>query len=240
MSEYEFLLNKCRIDGNRLFLPKSNISNELEVKVLQLIVALGGTLVGKLQFEFPFEVELLIYSHYGERFADKVLDELDLTESDDTIANRLFELIDVEPSNVVLEPSAGGGKLLEKIIERFDTHKIVCYELYQPNRTILKRFNSPQIILQEHCNFLTEETTIKYDRIIAHPPKVKNKDIQHVYKMYEMLQDFGRMVTLTSNRWAEFDTKIEEQFRIWLNKVDAEIYPCVFDNQKYNIIAISK
>ena len=117
---------------------------------------------------------------------------------------------------------------------------MVCYELYQPNRTILKRFNSHQIILQEHCNFLTEETTIKYDRIIAHPPKVKNKDIQHVYKMYEMLRDFGRMVTLTSNRWAEFDSKIEEQFSIWLNKVDAEIYPCVFDNQKYNIIAISK
>ena len=88
------------------------------------------------------------------------------------------------------------------------------------NKTILGKIN--RFVLLDN-DFLSVQESKKYDKIIANPPFAKNQDIDHIHKMYSVLADAGRIVTLASKHWQHCNNKKEREFAEWLHEVGAEV-----------------
>lgn len=72
-------------------------------------------------------------------------------------------------------------------------------------------------------DFLTLDRPQNFDKIIANPPFAKNKDIDHIRKMFECLKPKGRIVSMASNHWRNSGNKKEKDFRLWVAGLDADI-----------------
>lgn len=124
----------------------------------------------------------------------------------------------------VLEPSAGDGAILKQIM-RFDntaSKKLIfdCYELMDINQEKLKQLSYVNLM---GTDFLKDCIVQDYyDVVIANPPFTNNQDIDHIYKMYEVLKPGGTLVTLASTCWYTGSQKKQKDFRDWLNEIGVE------------------
>lgn len=110
-----------------------------------------------------------------------------------------------------LEPSAGTGILADHLAKW--THaKITCVELNKEkcDALIAKQYNTI------HGDFLNIEFKEKFNFIIAAPPFKDNVDVIHIQKMYELLQHWGTIVTLTSPFWLTNNETHQVTFREFL------------------------
>lgn len=207
-------IKKMVVNGNRLELPQGDMfKNYAEVK--SILTKAGGK-YKKNGFEFAVDAQS-IYARIcgGEVVNDKKKYQFFATP--DSLAKRVVDLAGIESRHVVLEPSAGQGALL-KFINAEIVHAV---ELMKENVDVIHReFPHVNLICGD---FLTVLGIQPYDRIVANPPFTKNQDIDHVKRMYEMLADGGRMVSIMSTSWVNGSQKKQQQFRDWLIKVGAEV-----------------
>ncbi len=69
------------------------------------------------------------------------------------------------------------------------------------------------------ADFLESDLLLKFNRIIANPPFSKNQDIDHIQRMYQHLDNGGRLVSFASTHWQFANGKKETAFRKWLDIV---------------------
>lgn len=111
----------------------------------------------------------------------------------------------IRPNMLVLEPSAGIGRLVGAVIEASDMDVGVrCYEL-DPKRAakLRERFGEIQVngralIPVVECDFLTRTPLPIYDRVVMNPPFAKQADIDHVMHAFNFLAPGGRLVAIMS------------------------------------------
>lgn len=114
----------------------------------------------------------------------------------------------------ILEPSAGEGFLANKIKEFFPKSKIECIELNLEKWKKLLDNGFHSI----HGDFLKLDFgNDKYDLIFAAPPFKGNVDLEHIMKMYDLLNDTGEIVSLTSPYWFTNNEPLQIKFREWLS-----------------------
>ena len=123
---------------------------------------------------------------------------------------------DLKKTDVVLEPSAGRGAIVERILPL--VKKVEMCELMPENREHLEKEKGYEVAWGD---FLALNTSWKYDKIIANPPFTKNQDIDHVLKMYEHLNPKGRIVTIMSSSWVDGKQNKQLKFKEWLKEVGA-------------------
>lgn len=118
----------------------------------------------------------------------------------------------------ILEPSAGDGALLKALYEKHpklkDVQIDVC-ELMPLNREKLLSMDGNINILSE--DFMKVPMDKGYDFIMANPPFTKNQDINHVMKMFNHLNEDGRMVVITSTHWVHSTNSLEQTFKQFIN-----------------------
>lgn len=130
------------------------------------------------------------------------------------LARRMAILFDIQPDDLILEPSAGQGALITACIEQGANETQIRYcELDPKNRITL--------VCKGYKNFLTDNfldltTAIRFDKIIANPPFSNNQDIDHVRHMFRLLKPGGRMVVLTSPAWTFGSRRKQIDFREWI------------------------
>jgi type I restriction-modification system DNA methylase subunit len=125
-------------------------------------------------------------------------------------------------SYTILEPSAGTG-FLANYIKYFFKERIMqsiknsltidCIELNKDKFDILSK-DFPNSI---HGDFLKLDITKKYDFIIAAPPFKGNTDLEHIMKMYDLLEDYGEIMSLTTPYWFTNNEPLQVKFREWLS-----------------------
>lgn len=120
------------------------------------------------------------------------------------------------PMTKVLEPSAGKGDLVKGILDAYHNLDLDCVELNKESREVLieKGYN---VVGNDFLTFNTEK---RYDAIIACPTYKNNVDLEHIMHMYDLLDDYGFIVSLTQPLWTVKNSEIQVKFRKWLeNKV---------------------
>jgi phospholipid N-methyltransferase len=128
------------------------------------------------------------------------------------IADRLVKLADIEDDNMILEPSAGQGAIIEAILRKHPNANIGAIELMEVNSIILKKKGFTHL-----CGDFLQQPAIEfYDRIIANPPFSKNQDIDHVLHMYKCLTPGGILVSIMSEHWIKSNNRKEKDFKQWL------------------------
>ena len=89
----------------------------------------------------------------------------------DHILNYMTTLLDLQENQELLEPCAGHGAFIDRLLEKNKKIKIDAYDLNSENVEILKTKYSELNIKVEHLDFLLHENyNKKYDRILANPP----------------------------------------------------------------------
>jgi len=137
------------------------------------------------------------------------------------VARTLIEELRLTDDIKILEPSAGEGMIIDEIYRNYDLKNIHidCVELNKEKYEVLKSkgYNA------HHVDFLKYETDVKYDRIIAAPPFKNNIDLEHIMRMYSMLDKNGILVSLTTPYWMTNNEGHQIGFRGWLKNKDYRI-----------------
>jgi 16S rRNA G1207 methylase RsmC len=135
----------------------------------------------------------------------------------------MVELADIQPNELVLEPSAGQGAIAKFFPKQNPVHLV---ELNSQNIEVLDRLNQDGVF---GCctlypgNFLEDERMI-YNKIIMNPPFSKQQDIDHVLHAYNTcLKDGGRLVSIMSEGTFFRQNKKAVEFRKLLDEVGYSI-----------------
>lgn len=217
----EDVLKQCTLVDNVLKLPNIQLSSNTYNKVKQCILEAGGSWVGgKTQgFSFPFNADR-VFSSLKEGKRCDLKGDFQFFETPENLCDQVVGLLPKTiPSNAkVLEPSAGRGALIKAFHKVFDNN-VDCFELMPENVEFLKKLDGCDLIGSDFMSCSNRT----YDIIVANPPFCGNQDIKHLRKMYELLNEGGCVVCITSSHWDFAQEKECVDFRDWIKLVGAEV-----------------
>lgn len=121
----------------------------------------------------------------------------------------------IESGDVILEPSAGNGNIIQALRNRGYTNFIEAVELRDEETSELMNIADEVSI----CNFLTDfEATCKYDVIIGNPPYSLAQEF--IDKSLELLAPGGRLIFLLRTNFLESN----KRFEWWQDKLPNGLY----------------
>jgi len=135
----------------------------------------------------------------------------------DKVIDLMLDYANLSSNDRVLEPSAGGGAICDRIKEY--TTNIVAIEKNTSLANILdlKGFNP------ENINFLDRMPVGSFDKVLMNPPFENLQDIDHVMHAYKFLKHGGRLVAIMSPSGFFRSDKKSVGFRAWLSLVGGEV-----------------
>lgn len=219
----EDVLQKCTVEGNVVKLPSEQLDRKLYLEVAKALELIGGKWKGGKIFGFVFPIDptdLLEQIAHGEK--RNLKKEFQFFATPKLLAMSMAAALDPKPKDRIMEPSAGQGALIAAV-NALHPEPVDCYELMDVNRLMLQKSTCRFNLIGE--DFLNHDESNKYDKIIANPPFSKNQDIEHIQKMYRCLNKNGRIVTVASESWVTGSQKKQEEFRNWLEEIEARIFP---------------
>jgi 16S rRNA G1207 methylase RsmC len=58
-----------------------------------------------------------------------------------------------------------------------------------------------------------DKKELQFNKIVANPPFSKNQDVKHILHMYELLEEWGRIVSIASSMIQHKQTKLHDELR---------------------------
>lgn len=218
----EDVLKQCTIEGNVVKLPGIRLDRPIYIEVMKALELIGGSWKGGKTLGFVFKSDPTILLNKINQRELKSKKETQFFATPKVIADKLVKLADLKKTDKILEPSAGQGSIIESIKNAGFKNLYAC-EKDSINKSILQEKYDDLIFFNEDDFLLIDEKKNNFDKIIANPPFSKNQDIDHIKKMFSLLSNNGRLVSIASKHWLTSTNKKETAFREWLNEVKAEI-----------------
>lgn len=139
---------------------------------------------------------------------------------------QLFKYANVNENDLILEPSAGKGDILDYLaFKRNSKEKLHAVEINPTLREMLK-LKGYNVVASD---FLLYKPPFKYDKIIMNPPFEKGLDIDHVNHALNLLKPNGILVSIMGEGTFFRSFKKEKEFREKLNQMGALISPSIKD-----------
>lgn len=211
------VLGNCRVEGNILYLPDTQLERADYVAVNKVLEAIGGKWNRKAKGHIfdhcpDDEIEAVILT--GE-FTDQKK-EYQFFPTPDYIAEQLCDLAEIDGTTTVLEPSCGKGNIADAVWKRRPA-KLLGIEL---NKDMDRYLVDKPYDTITGVDFLQYEGS--WDRVVMNPPFTRQQDIDHVMKAYKVLSPGGVLVSVMSvSPFFRTNAKSEE-FRSFLNEAGAE------------------
>ncbi len=209
------ILEAGKCEDLLFFLPDTQLERKLYVSVNKVLVDLGGKWNrGKQAHVFtisPADIidEICITGEYTSRKK-----ELQFFETPEDIARDLVEYADIQPGEMVLEPSAGHGRIAKLLPYP------LCIEIDKLNCEVLRGKGIPCL----EFDFMDDKCLQGFeliDVVVANPPFTKQQDIDHVTKMISLAQ--RRVVAIMSASMLWRDNVKAVQFRQLIGQYDYDI-----------------
>lgn len=131
------------------------------------------------------------------------------------IVNKMIDHAGIKENDIVLESSAGIGNIADGI-----TYNNVDVIEINPSFRELLKLKGYNVIGSDFLEFNEHN---KYNKIIMNPPFSKNQDIKHLKHAYNLLDNNGKIISLTSKHWSFAQDKESLEFRNWLESIDYRI-----------------
>lgn len=168
--------------------------------------------------------------------------EWDFFQTPEGLADRMAKLCDISSDHRVLEPSAGGGRLL-KAAEKYGVprHHLFFFEIQDDARDDLEKAGY-SVIDSDFMSRKLSDPDLFFDRIIANPPFSSFQDILHCRKMFDCLKPGGRMVCITGPSWQFRTDKKSVEFKTWFESMPSatvkELPAGTFKDSGTNVMAL--
>lgn len=214
------VLQKSRIEGNKVFLPPSQMERKLYEKVNKVLEIAGGkwnrSAKAHVFADDPEEIIADAISTGGILDRKK---EFQYYPTPDSLADEMVALAKIEGQHRILEPSAGDGAIVRAIRRASKVAPIVAVEVQEKHRATLNKFPFVTVFTDDFLSHYALTIGV-FQRIIANPPFRNLQDIIHLRRMWDLLATGGILVCVTSPAWEFRQTKLCVEFREWLNKID--------------------
>lgn len=127
------------------------------------------------------------------------------------LAKRLVELADIKSNEVVLEPSAWIGNIIQEI----EIYKrIIAIDIDNENCNTLKMmFGSKDNITIFNIDFMEYIAEPVANKIVMNPPFTKSQDVKHILKAYKNLCEWWRLVSIASRSIQTRQGKLYNELR---------------------------
>ena len=187
-SDIEDILRRLEISGNSVKITEQ-LDRDLYVHVNKVLERLGGKWNRSARVHiFPSDpTERLNAVLKAGKLDPKVKTGYFPTPSD--IARRMIEMLDLQPDDIVLEPSAGTGSILDELPKGT---KWVIGEILPENIIALKEKG----YAVDFENFLGVKELKRITKVVMNPPFENQADIVHVTHALKMLQPGGVLVSI--------------------------------------------
>lgn len=211
------ILDNCTVNGCVVFLPPTQLDRKTYEAVNKCLENIGGKWnrksKGHVFSEDPAELlDNLILT--GETVNLKKQFQYFPTPKE--LACKMVEMADIKPGDVLLEPSAGQGAIVDEFPKR---NPYVLIELNPSNHKVLLNKGYSAAL----CDFLTHVPPEKYDKIIMNPPFTKQQDVDHILHAFEILSPSGTLVSVVSESPFFRENKKSVAFREFLEQNAAEV-----------------
>lgn len=210
------ILEQCVINGNKLYLPPTQLVRKLYMAVNKVIELAGGKWKRSAKahiFEKSIEDAIDNIVLTGE-ICD-IKKELQFFETPPSVIDFMIGKAKIRPNSQVLEPSAGKGAIAKKLLGLRKNLSVDTCEVHEPFR---------QTLITMGCrvfmgDFLKFEFGGGYSHIIANPPFTRQQDISHVSHMLDHLVSDGTLVSVmstgitfrTNRKTQELINRLDEQ-----------------------------
>lgn len=178
-------------------LPPGQLDRKTYTDVNKVLEAAGGKWNRKLAghlFDCDAEEALDSLLNSGEVVDRKK--EFGFFETPPWLAQRMVEEAGIQPGELVLEPSAGRGNIVEAAVAA--GAGVACVEILPQNTAVLaEKFLRPKVTILED-DFLNTEPTTDYTAVLMNPPFSKRADVKHVLHAMKFLRPGGRLVAIMS------------------------------------------
>lgn len=135
------------------------------------------------------------------------------------LAKEVVESCNILENDVVLEPSAGRGALLNHIKQK--TEFITAIEFNSENARALRE--SGYIVTNDSFENVINNNKLYYNRVVMAPPFAQRMDITHTILAYNEMQIGGRLISIVSENSLYYEDGISETFRLFLKFTNANI-----------------
>lgn len=215
------VLRKSKTEGNTLLLPHQ-LDSKLYQKVKKVLEISGFIWNRKAQCHIAPNGNaasvLAAALDDGEIVDPKK--QWDFFQTPEDLADRMADLLDISSEDHILEPSAGGGRLIDALLKIGAPYaNILAIEIQSDLRESL----SKKCFVATETDFL--EVPIhgsrKFDKIAMNPPFSNFQDIAHCRHAYSLLKPGGRMVCITGPSWKYRSDKKSVAFKEWFESLSA-------------------
>lgn len=221
------VLSRCATEGTTLALPEQ-LDRKLYVDTNKVLEALGG--------KWNRKAKAHLFAADAGALIDAVLltgtvelpDDFGFFPTPGWLVIELIERAGIRPGQWLLEPSAGDGAIVAKLIEA--QARVDCIELLERNvETLRAKFQKATRIWQ--CDFLQVaavdggESIKRYDAIVMNPPFAKRADIHHVLHAAKFVKPGGRVVSVMSAGVMFREDRLTTEFREFVEAHGGSIEP---------------
>lgn len=117
------------------------------------------------------------------------------------IAARMVELADIKPGHVVVEPSAGTGRLLLALDDGPGLANVTAHAVEINSSLVRSLRDGFQEVTVHEGDFLAFEYSRRAfaDRVVMNPPFASGADIEHIQRAISILKPGGLVVAICAN-----------------------------------------
>lgn len=210
------ILDNCTVNGCVVFLPPGQLDRKNYEAVNKCLENIGGKwdrkAKGHVFNDDPLELlDNLILT--GETVDLKK--QFQYFPTPEKLACKMVEMADIKPSDVLLEPSAGQGA----IVDQFPQENIKLLIELSPNNAKILTGKGYSVRVMD---FLQLNDAVA-DKIVMNPPFTRQQDVDHILHAFEILKPGGTLVSIVSESPFFRENKKSVAFREFLEQNDAEI-----------------
>ena len=150
----------------------------------------------------------------------------DFFETPVELAHRMAALLDPQPGEPYLEPSAGRGALIRAVLDRCPTARVHAHELLREHyEHLLRTFDPHRLVACTRGDFLAPpDFPGNFAGVIMNPPFSRRQDALHIRAAFRQLRPGGRLVSVASGGLAfrrdALHREVREQIEAWGGSIE--------------------
>lgn len=222
--------------GNVFKIPEGQLERKLYERVAESIKLAGGkwstTKQGFVFKDGPEKFTALLAT--GQAIDRK---QYDFFWTPVALAQKVVEESNLQPGMLVLEPSAGDGRIADAAAAVVGVSNVMCYELLPENVAKLRAKGYTVI----EGDFLCVEPDTVFDRVLMNPPFGNQADMRHVEHAAKFLKPDGQLVSIMGTAYQSRDTAVADSFRNLLETAGdfiQDIEPGAFKESGTNVATV--
>ena len=213
------ILARSTIAGNVLTLPEQ-LDRETYLRVDKALKAARGKWDRKAKGHvFPFDPRELIGEAVETGHVVDARRTLQFFQTPDHLARRMAELARLKPGDIVLEPSAGLGRIVRHLVAA--GAQVEAVEIDPANCLTLRAMSGIRCVVQQDFLDYAAAGASLFDAVVMNPPFANNQDIGHIRLAWDRLHPGGRLVAICSEGPFFREDAVARGFRAWLDEIGA-------------------